>query len=61
MPSVQVGAEQVWEVVLQTFDVQSAGTRHPLPSAHGWHDPPQSTSVSLPSLTPSLHVGALHT
>jgi hypothetical protein len=39
-------------------DAQSAVAEHPRPSTHGAHDPPQSTSVSLPFFTPSEHVGA---
>jgi hypothetical protein len=37
---------------------QSAATEQDLPSAHGGHDPPQSTSVSVPFLTPSVQLGA---
>jgi len=37
--------------------MQSLLTRHYLPTAHaGQTGPPQSTSVSLPSWTPSLQV-----
>ena len=45
----------------QTPVVQSAGLPHPCPGAQSGHGPPQSTSVSLPFLTLSLHEGALHT
>src|ERR1700722_1983742 len=38
--------------------VQSPFAAHPLPTAQPEHvPPPQSTSVSLPSFTPSVHVG----
>ena len=40
--------------------VQSAGLPHPCPDTQSGHGPPQSTSVSLPFLTPSLHEEALH-
>jgi hypothetical protein len=39
---------------------QSAPTRHVLPVSHGSQPPPQSTSVSIPFCTMSLHVGAWH-
>jgi hypothetical protein len=40
---------------------QSAFTAHCFWSPHGGHDPPQSTSVSVPFQTPSVHEGAAHT
>jgi len=46
----------------QTSYTQSPGTRHILPTAQVEHmPPPQSTSVSAPSLIPSMHDGAEHT
>jgi hypothetical protein len=40
--------------------VQSAFTTHVSPSAHGGQvGPPQSTSVSAPSFTPSVHVATV--
>jgi hypothetical protein len=39
---------------------QSAGRTQWEPDAQPAHDPPQSTSVSVPFLTVSLHVGAWH-
>jgi hypothetical protein len=45
-------------VVLQAHDSQSPGTSHCFPAPHGPQLPPQSTSVSSPFFTPSLHVGA---
>jgi hypothetical protein len=45
--SEQVGGAQTR--LVHTFEVQSVGTEHPFPSAHGLHAvPPQSTPVSLP-------------
>jgi hypothetical protein len=45
---------------LQTLSSQSPATTHALPSAQGGQlEPPQSTSVSVPSLTPSVHEGAM--
>ncbi len=59
---MQVGAWQVRTVPLpmaQTPSTQSLPTLQSLPSAHGGHiPPPQSTSVSLPSLIPSVQLGA---
>ncbi|MFN7134483.1 MAG: hypothetical protein ACK4N5_20550, partial [Myxococcales bacterium] len=47
---------------LHSAVVQSAFTAQVPPVAHLLlHDPPQSTSVSLPLRTPSLQVGAWHT
>jgi hypothetical protein len=40
---------------VQLPEVQSAGNEHALPVAHFAHVPPQSTSVSDPSLTLSVH------
>jgi hypothetical protein len=37
---------------------QSSATLQSFLSAHDGHDPPQSTSVSSPSFTPSVHVGS---
>ena len=57
-PSEQVGAAQ--RPFVQTPLVQSPGVVQPLPVAHflaGAQDPPQSTSVSVPFFTTSLHVG----
>jgi hypothetical protein len=53
-PSLHESATQRCDVVLQTPLVQSPPAEHPPPVAHlVAHVPPQSTSVSLPSLTPS--------
>jgi hypothetical protein len=50
--SRQVG---IWQTdPVQTLLVQSAPIAHALPFAHPAHEPPQSVSVSLPSLVPSL-------
>src|SRR5829696_824591 len=47
-----------WQVPAQMALAQSVRLRHPLPTAQGGQSgPPQSTSVSRPFLTPSLHVG----
>jgi hypothetical protein len=58
VPSEQLDA---WHVpAMHTPLVQSAPVVQPLPSAHlsvGAHEPPQSTSVSVPFLTMSPHVG----
>ena len=49
-------ASQTWEVALQTPPWQSLSTRQDLPAGQPEHPPPpQSTSVSWPFLTPSLH------
>src|SRR5215471_18935551 len=43
---------------------QSPATMQPNPLTHfeaGAHEPPQSTSVSVPFSTPSLHAGTWHT
>ena len=46
------------QVPVQMALAQSLRLRHPLPTAQGGQSgPPQSTSVSRPFLTPSLHVG----
>jgi hypothetical protein len=58
--SEQVGTAQRSTPVLsvaQTLLVQSAATEHFSPLAHFAQVPPQSTSVSVPSMTPSLHCG----
>jgi hypothetical protein len=58
---VQLAAEQVFAVESQTLSTQSAPTRHFLVSAHGPQvAPPQSTSVSSASCTPSVQCGATH-
>ncbi len=40
---------------------QSEPTRHASPSGQSGHEPPQSTPVSLPLATLSLHCAAWHT
>jgi hypothetical protein len=56
-PSLQVGATQT--LAAQTPLAQSVAARQPRPSAQrGQVPPPQSTSVSAPFLTPSMHEGA---
>jgi hypothetical protein len=62
-PSVQLGVAHSFEA-LQKPEVQSVGAAQPIPSAHvfPWATqvaPPQSTPVSLPFFTPSVHVGAV--
>jgi hypothetical protein len=53
----QTGVAQV--PAEQNIDVQSVATPHISPSAHGMHIvPPQSTSVSVPFIVPSVHVGS---
>jgi hypothetical protein len=42
----------------QILLVQSLGDMQARPLAHFAHEPPQSTSVSLPFFTPSVHVPA---
>src|SRR4051812_34204270 len=42
---------------MQVFDTQSASTVHLSALAHGAHAPPQSTSLSLPSLILLLQIG----
>jgi hypothetical protein len=61
-PSMQVGAWQVPGVPLQTLSWQSLPALHFLPSPHRAQVslPPQSTSVSLPSRTPSAQLAATH-
>jgi hypothetical protein len=60
-PSVQVAAEQVFRVASQTLSTQSEPTKQFFVSAHGAQvAPPQSTSVSLPSFTPSVQCAATH-
>jgi hypothetical protein len=55
-PSAQLGAMHV--APTQTRDTQSELTRQCLPVAHfGQKPPPQSTSVSVPFLMSSVHVG----
>jgi hypothetical protein len=39
---------------------QSSGAAQSWPALHGAHEPPQSTSVSLPLLTPSEQLGGWH-
>jgi hypothetical protein len=41
-----------------TCDAQSVACTQVLPFAHGAHEPPQSTALSSPSFTPSLHDAA---
>src|SRR5262249_2937695 len=54
MPSMHVPATQVPPV--QTPSTQSTPARQCFPVSHAGHGlPPQSTSVSFPFLTPSLH------
>jgi hypothetical protein len=54
---VQVAPTQM---PLQKPVVQSRGAAHFLPSAHFGHTaPPQSTSVSVPFVTTSVHAGTL--
>ena len=51
-----------WHVPLQMALAQSVRLRQPLLTAQrGQSGPPQSTSVSRPFLTPSLHVGGMVT
>ena len=64
-PSVQLGVAQRCVVGLQNPEAQSCGTPQPTPSAQvragtrARHvAPPQSTPVSEPFFTPSVHVGA---
>ena len=56
-----VGAQLPWQTPpVQTLLMQSALPTHVWPFAHsGQVPPPQSTPVSVPFLTPSLHAGAL--
>jgi hypothetical protein len=65
-PSVQEGPEGVAQSfeALQKPELQSVGAAQPSPSAHvfPWATqvaPPQSTPVSLPFFTPSVHVGGV--
>ena len=59
MPSTQVGFVTHTPVVHASLVAQSAFWEHVLPVAHGsLHATPQSTSLSPPFLTPSLHDGA---
>jgi hypothetical protein len=58
---VQAAAAQTWVFGSQTPEVQSAGTAQERPFAHLLgQEPPQSTSVSVPSLTPSAQPAASH-
>jgi hypothetical protein len=58
-PSVQVGAEHV--PLAQTLSMQSEPIEHILKSGHGEQfGPPQSTSVSPSSCTPSVHDACTH-
>jgi len=43
-----------------TLLMQSPAQPHRLPAAQGEHDPPQSTSVSMPFALPSSHAAAAH-
>jgi len=59
-PSLHAGGEQTCDPE-QTPLWQSPATKHPSPSEHFdvvEHVPPQSTSVSVPFLTPSLQADA---
>jgi len=66
MPSEQVAAAHAVVTLVVEFVVeaqlrltQSLGVAHVAPAVHAPHvGPPQSTSVSAPFLTPSLHVAA---
>jgi hypothetical protein len=62
VPLVQLA---VWHLPLvQLPERQSAATEQPAPTAHLFvvlQEPPQSTSVSEPFLTVSLHAAALQT
>jgi hypothetical protein len=59
--SVHAAALHFFVTLSQTPVAQSAPTAHVLLSAHFVaHVPPQSTSVSVPFLTVSLHAAALH-
>jgi hypothetical protein len=44
---------------VQTPLVQSRGRRQPCPFAHAPQRPPQSTAVSSPFFSPSLHVAQI--
>jgi hypothetical protein len=58
---VQATATHTWVFGSHAPEVQSAGAAQERPSWHFVaHDPPQSTSVSLPFRNPSAHVGAAH-
>jgi hypothetical protein len=60
-PSVQLGAEHFFVVASQTLSTQSAATMQLSPSTHGEQvAPPQSTSVSSASFTPSVQCAATH-
>jgi hypothetical protein len=57
--SLHVGAWQV--IAVQTWLLQSSGAAHARPSMQGGQtSPPQSVSVSVPLLMPSLQVFAAH-
>jgi hypothetical protein len=62
-PLAQSASFAHWTHVMavQTPLAQSVAMRHALVRAHGGHEePPQSTSVSVPSFMPSLHEGDTH-
>ncbi len=48
-PSLQPGVTQLKSSTLHTPPAQSPSCAQPACSAHGAHEPPQSTSVSSPS------------
>jgi hypothetical protein len=45
---------------LHEFDAQFGGTLQDCPSLQSGQLPPQSTSVSLPFITPSVQLGGAH-
>ncbi len=53
---MQDGAAQT--LLTQLPDVQSPGTLQAALGAHFMQEPPQSLSVSFPSIIPSVHEGA---
>ncbi len=61
-PFVVQGRVQTWVIGSQAPEAQSAGTAQESPTAHVFpcatQDPPQSTSVSVPSFTPSVQLAA---
>jgi hypothetical protein len=61
-PSKQLSefAQAQCRVASQLWVAQSPGTRHARPTAHGAQLPPQSTSLSVQSMTPSRHSEASH-
>jgi hypothetical protein len=57
-PSSQEVATHRDVVALQNVDAQSSVDAHALPTSHFGQLPPQSTSLSVPSFIPSLHIGS---